>query len=62
MVQEHPSLIPVQSLYLKVCVIYKLPFYYTVMFNKTRTLTKSERGPPRVYHYDTYFLGDDLDL
>ena len=28
----------------------------------TRTLTKSERVPPSVCHYDSYFFGDDLKL
>ena len=28
----------------------------------TRTLTKSERAPPRVCHYNSYFFGDDLKL
>ena len=25
-------------------------------------MTKSERAPPRVCHYDSYFLGDDIHL
>ena len=35
----------------------KLCIYYL-----TGTLAKSERAPPRVCHYDSYFLGDDIDL
>ena len=40
--------------------IFIFPFYKKVKL--TRTLTKSERAPLRVCHYDRCFSGDDLKL